>query len=131
MGWRGISQLKGDREGELAFGAGALGRRYIALNARGRSRKIIFEPIKGYFFFLQSQKNKPPNVMFSNPNSWTFYETELKIPIWKQTQNNSQRSLLTQGWHTWAATCHTFLKKEESLPTKYFFVHSLLLTKAC
>lgn len=94
-GWRGISQLKGDREGELTFGAGVLGRRYIA---RGMIQKIIFEPIKGYFFFLHSQKNKTPDVVFSNPTSWTtFSETELKIPILKETQNYSQRSLLTQG----------------------------------
>ncbi|VCX40666.1 unnamed protein product [Gulo gulo] len=42
VGWGGVSlsQLTGGKEGRLTLKAGALGRRYIAFNAKGRSRKL-------------------------------------------------------------------------------------------
>lgn len=51
-----------------------MGRRYISFNVRGRFRKLS---LKGYFFFLHSQENKPLDMLFSNPNSCEFFFLKL------------------------------------------------------
>lgn len=65
-----LSQLEGDKEGELTLGEGAVGRIYVSFAVRGRSRKLS---LKGYFFSLHFWKNKPLNILFSNPNSCDIF----------------------------------------------------------
>lgn len=49
----------------MTLGEGAVGRRYISFDVRGRFRKLSF---KGYFFFLHFQENEPLDILFPNPN---------------------------------------------------------------
>lgn len=116
-----LSQLEGDKEGELTLGEGAVGRIYVSFAVRGRSRKLS---LKGYFFSLHFWKNKPLNILFSNPNSCDIF-------FWKWIKLTSKELCLPRG-DTPCCSTLPYLKKESRKPhSKCLTVHLILLTKAC
>lgn len=56
--WWGVSLYwpEGEREGELAFEAGALGRRYIDFDIREKFRKVLLNLLRVISFLCSSKK---------------------------------------------------------------------------